>query len=108
MRMDDDSDDGVVVSIIIVIFIVKILSQSIDFERRTGSGAAGDRKIIDFLLNSFKKYRLRAPGRVGSGWGSKNHRFSFKFLLKSIDFESRAGSGAAGDRKIISFLLNSF
>ena len=40
--------------------------------------------------------------------GSKNHRFSFKFLLKSIDFESRAGSGAAGDRKIIDFLLNSF
>ena len=40
--------------------------------------------------------------------GSKNHRFPFKFLLKSIDFESRAGSGAAGDRKIIDFLLNPF
>ena len=34
--------------------------------------------------------------------------FSFKFLFKSIDFESRAGSGAAGDRKTIDFLLNSF
>ena len=41
----------------------------------------GDRKNIDFLLNSFKK---------------------------NIDFERRAGSGAAGDRKIIDFLLNSF
>ena len=40
--------------------------------------------------------------------GSKNHRFPFKFLFKSIDFESRAGSGAAGDRKTIDFLLNSF
>ena len=58
MRMDDDSDDGVVVSIIIVTFIVKILWQNIDFERRTGSGAAGDRKIIDFLLNSFEKHRF--------------------------------------------------
>ncbi len=39
------------------------------------------------------------PGRVGSGRGSKNHRFSFTFLLKHIDFESRAGSGAAGIEK---------
>ena len=46
--MDDDSDDGVVVSIIIVTFIVKILWRNIDFERRAGSGAAGDRKVNGF------------------------------------------------------------
>ena len=34
--------------------------------------------------------------------------FSFTFLLKSIDFERRAGSGEAGDRKIIDFQLKSF
>ena len=45
---------------------------------------------------------------IWCGRGSKNLRFSFKIHLKSIDFESRAGSGAAGDRKINDFLLNSF
>ena len=36
------------------------------------------------------------------------YRFLTKFLLKSIDFESLAGSGPAGDRRIIDFLLKSF
>ena len=56
---------------------------------RDRPGAAGDEKIKDFSWNPFKKYRFWEPGRVGSGRGSKNQRFSFKFLLKSIDFESR-------------------
>ena len=35
--------------------------------------------------------------------GRENHRFFIKILLKSIDFEGRAGSGSAGDGKIIDF-----
>ena len=37
------------------------------------------------------------------GRGRENHRFLIKILLKSIDFERRAGLGEAGDRKIIDF-----
>ena len=37
------------------------------------------------------------------GRGRENHRFLIKILLKSIDFERRAGSGAAGDRKVNGF-----
>ena len=55
---------------------MKILFKSIDFERRAGSGAAGDRKVNGFQLKSFGK---------------------------NIDFERRAGSGAAGDRKVNGF-----
>ena len=47
-------------------------------------------------------------GRVGSGQGSKSQRLFIKIFQKSIDFERRAGSGAAGDRKTIDFPLKSF
>ena len=68
----------------------------------------GIEKPSIFFKIPFKKHRFWEPGWVGSGRGSKNHRFSLKFLLKNIDFESRAGSGGAGDQKINDFLLNSF
>ena len=55
---------------------------------RAGPGRErpGIEKPSIFFWIPFKKYRFWAPGRVGSGRGSENHRFSFKSLLKSIDF----------------------
>ena len=46
-----------------------------DFERRAGSGAAGDRKTIDFQLKTFRKVSILYPGSLGtvSGrfWGPR-------------------------------------
>ena len=58
-----------------ILFAFILLKVSI-FERRAGSGAAGDQKINVFQLKSFEKVSI---------------------------FERRAGSGAAGDRKINDF-----
>ena len=38
----------------------------------------------------------------------KSHRFLIESILKSIDFERRAGSGESGDRKTIDFSLKTF
>ena len=58
----------------------------------------------------------RSRGRTRMGWhatgrkrpGSKRQRLLIKILSKSIDFERRAGSGAAGDRKVNGFELKTF
>ena len=58
-------------------FSFKFLSKSIDFERRAGSGAAGDRKNIDFSLKTFRKVSILYPGSLGTvlgAQGRKNNR----------------------------------
>ena len=57
-----------------------------------------------FLKETYGDGRARAGTRwVGSGRGPKSQRFSITNLSKIIDFERRAGSGAAGDRKVNGF-----
>ena len=66
--------------------------------------------FVEFLLQT-DDARLTSHKRSFSAHLTKltsHKRFSIKILLKSIDFESRAGSGEAGDQKNIDFQLKSF
>ena len=57
--------------------LIKILQNSIALERRGGSGAAGDRKNIDFSLKTFRKVSILYPGSLGTvlgAQGRKNNR----------------------------------
>ena len=50
-------------------FLIETLQKSIDFERRAGSGAAGDRKVNAFYLKTFRKASILSagPGRERPG-----------------------------------------
>ena len=66
--------------------------------------------FVEFLLQT-DDAKLTSHKRSFSAHLTKltsHKRFSIKILLKSIDFESRAGSGEAGDQKNIDFQLKSF
>ena len=58
----------------------------IDAERRAGSGAAGDRKNIDFSLKTFRKVSILYPGSLGtvSGrfWGPRGVQIPLTLELK--------------------------
>ena len=64
------------------------------------------KRAVAFRATGMKEGRW--PGRVGSGRGSRSQRFLIKILSKSIAFERRVGSAAAGDRKVNDFSLKSF
>ena len=79
-----------------------------DFERRAGSGAAGDRKVNGFQLKSFRKPPILSAGPCREGPGIEkssvfnckpleNHRFSLVFLCFSM-FRQYPGSGSFGGR----------
>ncbi len=66
--------------------------------------------FVEFLLQT-DDARLTSHKRPFSAHLAKltsHKRFSIRILLKSIDFESRAGSGEAGDQKNIDFQLKPF
>ena len=67
-------------------------------------GAAEGAKSIIFSLNSFQKVSILSVGPVQRGRGRQKHRFFFKFLLKRIDFERRAGPARPGMPKASIFL----
>ena len=58
--------------------LIEILWKSIDFGCRAGSGAAKDRKTIDFQLKTSRKVSILYPGSLGtvSGrfWGPRGEK----------------------------------
>ena len=55
-----------------------------------------------------KSIDFQSRAELGQAGDRESHRFLIRILLKSIDFERRARSGEAGTLKIIIFQLKSF
>ena len=54
--------------------------QNTDFERRAGSGAAGDRKVNSFQLKIFRKASILYPGSLGTDSGRFRDDFAWPGL----------------------------